>query len=511
MSGSAVRKPTLIEAVMVLMVSALIIGVGVLKYGLSVHIPLVLSASIAALVGRLVLKRPWGDMEEGMINGIMMGMQAMLILYIIGMLIGTWIPGGVVPSMIYYGLSILNPSVFLLTALLICSIVSLSTGTSWGTTGTVGIAFMGIGAGLGVPAPITAGIVISGAYFGDKMSPLSDTTNLAPAMAGTDLFQHIRAMVWTTGPTYVIVAILAVVLGMKYAGGSLDAAKIHAIQSVLAGEFHISLLGFFPPLLVIGLCVAKCPAIPGLLTGVFAGGVMALFGGYSFGDVLGFTLDGYSAALAGEIANAADLPAVAKLLADSGIAGVTPEMAKEVGGMLNDLLTRGGMMSMANTIALITCALSFGGIMERCGFLEVVLENILKVVRTVGGLVASVIVSCFICNLFLGDQYLSLVMPGRIFKNAFEWKGLHPRMLSRSLEDSGTITSVLIPWNTCGAFNSSALGVPTLQYIPYAFLNWINPLMSILLSYLGIGIAWKGKEGEPVINRTKPDYVQARF
>ena len=172
--------------------------------------------------------------------------------------------------------------------------------------------------------------------------------------------------------------------------------------------------------------------------------------------------------------------------------------------MLNDLLSRGGMMSMANTIALITCALSFGGIMERCGFLEVVLEAILKVVRSVGGLVASVIASCFLCNLFLGDQYLSIVMPGRIFKNAFEWKGLHARMLSRSLEDCGTLSSVLIPWNTCGAYNSGVLGVKTVEYAPFAILNWLNPLVAIAITYLGIGIAWKGKEGEPVIARTKP-------
>ena len=504
MSANIGRKPTLLEALIVLLLSAAFIGAGVLHWEVSVHIPIVVAATLAALMGRFVLKRPWSDIEEGMINGIMMAMQAILILYIIGMVIGTWIPGGVVPSMIYYGLSILSPSVFLLTALLICSIVALATGTSWGTSGTVGIALMGIGAGLGIPAPLTAGIILSGAYVGDKMSPLSDTTNLAPAVAGTDLFQHIRAMMWTTGPTYLIVCVAAVFFGMKYAGGSLDAAKISAIQTLLSHEFHVSLAGFIPPVIVIGLCVAKCPAIPGLLAGVGAGAVMALFGGYGMGDVLGFTLDGYSATLAGEIANAADMNAVAKLLADNNIVGLAPELAKEVGSMLNDLLTRGGMMSMANTIALITCALSFGGIMERCGFLEVVLETILKFVKSVGGLVASVIASCFLCNLFLGDQYLSIVMPGRIFKNAFEWKGLHARMLSRSLEDSGTLTSVLIPWNTCGAYNSGVLGVKTVEYAPYAILNWLNPLLAIAITYLGIGISWKGKEGEPVIARTKP-------
>jgi NhaC family Na+:H+ antiporter len=431
-------------------------------------------------------------------------MQAMLILYIIGMLVGTWIPGGVVPSMIYYGLSILNPAAFLLTALIICSIVSFATGTSWGTSGTVGIALMGIGAGLGIPAPITAGFIISGAYVGDKMSPLSDTTNLAPAVAGTDLFQHIRAMMWTTLPTYAIVCVAAVFLGMKYAGGSLDVAKIKAIQAVLAGEFNISLMGLIPPILVILMCVMKIPAIPGLFAGVVAGGVLALLNGYGVGDILTITLDGYSAKLAADLANAGDMAAVAKIMQEAGISGITPEMAKEVGTLLSDLLTRGGMMSMANTIALITCALAFGGIMERCGFLEVILDNVLRVVRSVGGLATSVIVASFISNLFLGDQYLSIAMPGRIFKPAFEWKGLHPRMLSRSLEDSGTLTSVLIPWNTCGAYNSGVLGVPTVQYAPFAILNWLNPIMAITITYLGIGVAWKGKDGEPVIAKERP-------
>ncbi|EFQ24698.1 transporter, NhaC family [Aminomonas paucivorans DSM 12260] len=505
MSEQIGRKPTLAEALAVLFFSGVFIGAGVLYWEVSVHIPIVVAATLAALVGRFVLKRPWTNIEEGMIQGIMMAMQAMLILYIIGMIIGTWIPAGVVPSMISYGLSILSPSVFLLTALIICSIVSLATGSSWSTAGTVGIAFMGIGAGLGIPAPVTAGIIISGAYVGDKMSPLSDTTNLAPAVAGTDLFQHIRAMCWTTIPTYLVVCVIATVMGFRYAGGSLDGAKISAIQAILAGEFHISLLGFVPPIIVIALCVAKCPAIPGLFSGVAAGAAMALMGGYSVGDVLGFTLDGYTAALAGEIAGAPDLGAVAKVLTDHQVVGLSPALAREVGGMLDTLLTRGGMMSMANTIALITCALSFGGIMERCGFLDVVLEAIMKMVRTVGGLVTSVIVSAVLSNLFLGDQYLSLVMPGRIFKSAFEKKGLHARMLSRTLEDAGTMTSSLVPWNTCGAYMSGALGVPTAQYIPYAFLNWLNPLMAILLTYLGIGVAWRGRGGEPVLARTRPE------
>lgn len=498
------RNPTFIEAVIVVLISAFIIGFSVLKLEAEVHIPLVICATIAALAGRWILKYPWKNIEEGMINGIVLALQAILILMIIGMIIGAWIQGGVVPSLIYYGLDLLSPRWFLLGTLLITSIVSLSTGTSWGTSGTVGIALMGVGAGLGIPAPMTAGVVISGAYFGDKMSPLSDTTNLAPAIAGTDLFQHIRAMVWTTGPTYILVAIITIVLGMKFGGGTLDAAKISAIQAVMSKEFNISLLGFVPPLLVIALCVLKMPAIPGLFAGVVAGAVIAAMNGLGFADILNVIQNGYSPTVSASLADAADLTAVAKVLTENTIVGVTPEMAQEVGGLLNKLLGRGGMQSMMWSISLVICALSFGGIMERCGFLEVMLRTILKGVKSVGGLVASVIASCFVCNLFLGDQYLSIVMPGRMFRLGFEEKGLHMRMLSRSLEDSGTLTSVLVPWNTCGAYNAGVLGVPTVEYIPYAFLNYLNPLMAILLTYLGIGTAWKGKDGEPVIAKAKP-------
>jgi len=504
-SATEGRKPTLLEALIVILFAAGFIGSSVLVWHVDVHIPIAMSACFAALMGRFVLKMKWSHIEEGMLNGIMMAMQAILILFIIGMVIGSWIQGGVVPTLIYYGLDILSPTFFLLATFLICSIVSLSTGTSWGTSGTVGIALMGIAAGLGIPAPLTAGIIISGAYFGDKMSPLSDTTNLAPAVAGTDLFQHIRAMVWTTGPTYLIVGVIALVLGFKYGGGQLDASKIQAIQAVMSHEFQISLLGFVPPILVIGLCVAKMPAIPGLFAGVVAGGAMALLSGVSFADALNAIQNGYTAQLAASLKDAPDTASILKILQENNIAGIAPEMAKQVGEMLNELLTRGGMQSMNWTISLIICALSFGGIMERCGFLEVLLQTILKGVSSVGGLVASVIAACFCCNLFLGDQYLSIVMPGRMFKPAFEKKGLHPRMLSRSLEDCGTITSVLIPWNTCGAFNSGVLGVKTIEYAPYAFLNWMNPLVAILLTYLGIGIAWPDKDGNPVISRTKPE------
>ena len=485
------RKPKFIEAALVLIASAAMISYGVLKLGVDAHIPIIFSAVLTALVGRWFLGIRWGQIEEGMLQGITMALQAILILMTVGLIIGSWILSGSVPSMIFYGLKILSPGFFLVAALIICSVVALATGTSWGTTGTVGIALMGIAAGLGIPAPLTAGIIISGAYFGDKMSPLSDTTNLAPAVAGTDLFTHIRAMVATTGVTYVIVIALAIFFGMKYGGGTLDASRIEAIQALMAAEFNIGPMGFIPPLLVIGLALAKLPALPGLAAGIGAAVAMCIAQGAGMGDIIGALHYGYEAALASEIAGAETLEAVSQLMADNSIIGVAPEMAQEVGGMLNELLTRGGLDSMMWTISLILCALSFGGMMERCGFLEVLLNTILRGVRSVGGLVTAVIVSCFASNLFLGDQYLAIVMPGRMFKTAFDGKGLDPRMLSRSLEDAGTLTSVLIPWNTCGAYNAGVLGVSTLAYAPFAFLNYLNPIVAIVMSYMGIAVTWQ--------------------
>jgi len=498
------RKPTLIEAIIVMLMCAGIIAYGVFVLEASVHMPIISCAIVAALWGFIALRIPWEKIEEGMITGITMALQAIVILMMVGLIIGIWIKSGSVPSMIYYGLDILSPKYFLVAAFLICSIVSLATGTSWGTSGTVGIAMMGIGAGLGVPAAMTAGIVISGAYFGDKMSPLSDTTNLAPAIAGTDLFSHIRAMMWTTGPTYVIVLGIAFFLGLQYGSGQLDAAKITAIQTLMTKEFSISLMGLIPPLLVIVMAAAKIPALPGLFAGVIVAALMAATQGAGLGDIYGALMDGYAADLSQKFADAADAASVTALMAEQGITTGAADIYQEAGKMIAKLVSRGGMQSMMWTISLILCALSFGGIMERCGFLDTILEAVLKFVTSVGGLVTAVIVSCLVCNIFLGDQYLSIVMPGRMFKGAFEKKQLHPRMLSRSLEDAGTLVSVLIPWNTCGAYHQQVLGVPTLEYLPYAFLNYLNPLVAITLSYLGIGVFY-GKQGEPLRKTPEPE------
>jgi len=520
------RKPNVIEAVFIILFVAVIIllavmeisedttssflktlrdNLSILRTAQDVHIPLVISAAVAAALSMFVLKVKWAVIEEGILTSILMGMQAILILYTVGMLIGTWIQSGVVPTMIYYGLSVLRPSIFLIATLLICSVVALATGTSWGTSGTVGIALMGIGAGLGIPAPLCAGFVISGAYFGDKMSPLSDTTNLAPAMAGTDLFQHIRAMVWTTGPTYIIVIAIAGIFGAKYGGGSLDTEKIQAIQLLLKTEFSVSILQFLPPIVVIALAASKRPAIPSIFAGVVVSCVLGVFQKIPFGEMMDALQNGYVPMLSGQLAELVeDVPALTAALSEAGVGNLTPAAATDAIAILNELLARGGLQSMNWTVSLILCALTFGGILERVGYLEVLLDNLLGNVKSPGGLCTAVIVSCIASNAFTGDQYISLVLPGRMFKDRFAQAGLHPRMLSRSLEDSGTLTSVLIPWNTCGAYHTSALGVPTVQYLPYAFLNWINPIVAIVMTYMGVGISWSTKNGGFVVSKSKP-------
>ena len=503
------RKPSLGLAILVFAAAAAMIAATVLIWKVDIHITLILSAIVAGIVGITVLKYDYNTIEKGIVDGIMTGMQACLILYTVGPLVGTWIVSGVVPSMIYYGLSILSPSIFLLATLIICTIVALATGTSWGTAGTVGIALMGIAIGLGIPAPLTAGIIISGGYCGDKMSPLSDTTNLAPAVAGTDLFQHIRAMCWTTLPTYIIVALITLVLGFNYAGGELDTGKISAIQAIMDAEFWISPLAFVAPAVVIALSAMGKPALPSLYAGIFIAAGFSAAQGTGIGDILNIMQYGYSPTVSADIAGAGeDAAALAKIMADNGIT-VAPKLALEAAKDIVELMERGGLQSMNWTISLIICAFTFGSTMEVCGFLKVMLEAIMKPIKSVGGMVTATLASCFVCDLFLGDQYLSIAMPGRMFKSAFDEKGLHPRMLSRTLEDAGTLVSVLIPWNTCGAYHTGVLGESTFEYAPYAFLNYLNPIIASLMTFMGIGIFWRGKDGEPVHGgKTRPENLK---
>ncbi|MEG0919654.1 MAG: Na+/H+ antiporter NhaC [Anaerovoracaceae bacterium] len=444
-------------------------------YG-TAHIPLILSATVAGIIA-VANGWKWSYLEAGIMASINRSMQACLILLIIGILIGVWIAAGVVPAMIYYGLLILKPSIFLAAACLLCCIVSLATGSSWTTAGTIGIALIGIAQGLDMNIYITAGAIVSGAYFGDKMSPLSDTTNLAPAIAGSTLFEHIRHMVYTVTPSLVIALIIYVILGLKHSGNA-DINAVYAIQEGLKLNFNITPLLLIPPLVVIMIVAFKLPAIPGLLGGVFIGAILGVFTqGVGLNAWLNLSHHGYT--------YSATIEEYAPIVAQYG-----SEIAETTLKNLGQLLTRGGMESMLFTVSLIICAMCFGGILDSTGMLATLANSLLKFAKGTGSLITVTVFSCVVVNALAADQYLSIILPGRMYKEAYEDRRLKSKNLSRVLEDAGTITSCLIPWNTCGATMQTFLGVktwgaPGVGYGWWAFLNLINPLVSIFYGFTG--------------------------
>ncbi|MDC3198639.1 Na+/H+ antiporter NhaC [Flavobacteriaceae bacterium] len=430
---------------------------------------LLLGAAIAAIIGCLK-KVKYKYMLDVVAENVKSTTGALLILLLVGALAGTWLISGIIPSMIYYGLQILDPTFFLVASVIICSVISIATGSSWTTSATVGIALIGIGNTLGISAGMTAGAVLSGAYFGDKMSPLSDTTNLAPAMAGSKLFDHIKYMAYTTVPTIIVTLIIFLIIGLNIeTNGTPDISdKLEAIN----GAFNISPWLFTVPLMIILLIIKKTPPLVALLLGT-------LFG-----------------ALAAIIAQ----PQIVMSISDSRILNfesaykgvmkaITVDTAVETSSVeLNDLFTAGGMKGMLGTIWLIICAMVFGGVMEAIGALSRISKALLSLATTTFGLFASTVTSCLALNVTASDQYLAIVVPGKMFKKAYKDKGLAPENLSRTLEDSGTVTSVLIPWNTCGAYQSGVLGVSVADYFVFAFFNWISPFTTLLFAAFSIKI-----------------------
>ena len=450
------KEATLGISVIPVIVIVAVLAVAIIIYGQDPHIPILIGAAVGALIAVYNLGYTWDELEKGIIDSIGSVMQAILILAVIGMLIGTWIGGGIVPTLIYYGLQILSPSFFLITALLLCSIVSIATGSSWTTAGTVGVALIGIAEGLGISVALAAGCIVSGAYFGDKMSPLSDTTNLAPAMAGATLFDHIRHMFYTTGVSYGIVAVIYIVLGLQYKGQELNASEINGILEAIKSIYIINPLFLLVPVITIGAVALKIPAIPGLLIGVVLGGFCMIFQGGDLGAILEAINYGVEAASGHE--------------------------------MVDELLTNGGMQSMMWTISLIMCALTFGGVLESTGMMQCIASKMLGWAKSTGSLILVTILSCLFVNILCADQYLGIALPGKMFKDAYAERGLAPRNLSRALEDSGTVTSALVPWNTCGATMAGFLGVSTFAYAPFAFFNILSPIVSVIYGFTGFSI-----------------------
>ena len=480
------KAPSIIDALIPILFLIVLLIINIQIFGTdslsgSNQMVLIFSAVVAASIAIFRLGFSWEELQDGIVKSISSAMSAILILFLIGSLAGTWLLSGIVPAMIYYGLMVLNPTIFLFAACFISAVVSVATGSSWTTVATVGVALLGIGKALGFEEGIIAGAIISGAYFGDKMSPLSDTTNLAPAMAGTDLFTHIRYMAKTTVPTMIITLLLFIIIGLNYeTSGSVE--DVRAISDVISEKFNVSGWLFIVPLLVIVMIVKKVSAIPALLTGAILGGIFALVfqpeiirliandsGSYAF---LGFKAVMMS--LYGEIA----------IVTDNAV--------------VNELLVTRGMGGMLNTIWLIICAMVLGGIMEESGMLRVLAAAVIKKVHSVGSLIASTAATCVFFNITTSDQYLAILVPGRMYADVYRKRGLAPENLSRTLEDSATVTSVLVPWNTCGATQASVLGVATLTYAPYCFFNIISPLMTILFGYLKIGIHYYEPEEELV-------------
>lgn len=482
------KKPSLLQAFIpiIFLVIALFINVriyGDSSLGGSNQIILILSAAVAALVA-LRLGYNWGEIQNGIVKSISSAMASIIILLLIGALAGTWLLSGVVPAMIYYGLQILNPTIFLFAACVICAIVSLATGSSWTTAATVGIALIGIGETLGIHLGMTAGAVLSGAYFGDKMSPLSDTTNLAPAMAGTDLFTHIRYMTITTVPSISITLVIFLILGFTQ-GGDGGIEQTEAMITAIGSKFNISGLLFIVPVLVVVLIVKKMPAIPAILIGALLGALFALI--FQPGLVKEAAGEGFTGleALFRGVMNS--------MFGDIKFLTGIPVFDQEG----DELLKSTGMAGMLETVWLILSAMMFGGVMESSGLLKRIAEAVISKVHSTGSLVASTAGTTVFFNVTASDQYLAIVVPGRMYADIYKEKGLAPENLSRTLEDSGTVTSVLVPWNTCGAYHSKVLGVATGTYLPFAFFNYISPLMTIIFAYLKIKIRMrKGNEAE---------------
>jgi Na+:H+ antiporter, NhaC family len=439
------------------------------------QVALLLAAALAGIIS-IRLGLPWNKIREKIVSTIGSAMPSILILLLIGSLAGTWMISGVVPAMIYYGLDIISPKMFLFTAVVVSAIVSVATGSSWSTIATIGVALLGIGKALGMSEAVVAGAIISGAYFGDKVSPLSDTTNLAPAMAGTDLFTHIRYMFFTTVPSLTITLIIFLVIG--FSGDHSGAlGNVQTVKAAIDGTFNTNPLLFLVPVMLLTIIILKVPPLPSLLAGSLLGGIFAII---------------FQPEIIREVAGIADnyiqASYVSVMQAMFGDVSLTTNDSS-----VNELLSTSGMRGMLDTVWLILSAMVFGGVMESAGLLRRITQPIIRYAKSTGSLVASTVGTCIFFNITASDQYIAIVVPGRMFRKTYEEKGLKPEVLSRTLEDSGTMTSVLIPWNTCGATQSRVLGVDTFSYAPYAFFNLISPLMTILFAYLNIKIRRFGK------------------
>ncbi len=487
------KQATLLQALIPILALIALLTLNVVVFGSDAigganQIVLLLAAGVAGLVA-WQLGYTYEEINDSIVRSISSAMAAIIILLTIGSLSGTWLLSGIVPAMIYYGLKILNPTIFLFAAAVVCSIVSVATGSSWSTIATVGIALLGIGQALDLPEGVVAGAIISGAYFGDKMSPLSDTTNLAPAMAGTDLFTHIRYMAYTTVPSLIITLIIFLIWGFTFDTAS-SQTDSNEVLVALESAFNLTPWLFVVPALVIFMIIKRVPAAPALLVGALLGGLFAVI--FQPDIVQQIARDFISQKYTGEELKY-QLTALENSYTKASFISVLNALSTTIhvettNAEINDLLTGKGMYGMLNTVWLIICAMIFGGVMESCGLLKRIADEIIRFAKSTGSLVTSTAATCLFFNVTASDQYMAIAVPGRMYADTYRKRGLKPEVLSRTLEDSGTVTSVLVPWNTCGATQSGVLGIATAGYAPYTFFCIISPLMTILCAYLNIKI-----------------------
>ena len=462
------KKLSFIEAIIpiIAMLALLGFGYGYMKWKAE---PLLLVAAGIAAIIAMRAGVTWNEMLEGIVEKLAKSMPATLILISVGLLIGTWMISGTIPMMIYYGVQIISPKFILITAFLVTAIVSSFTGTSWGSVGTVGVALIGIATGLGVSLPATAGAVVAGSYFGDKISPLSDTTNLAPIAAGSELYEHIRHMLYTTVPAFIISLVIYGVVGMNSTAAVVEnPEKVQIMLQTLDTIFNWNILLLIPTVIVIYGSVAKKPTIPTMMASSLVAALMGVFmQGFTFKDALNSMVGGFNVSMV-------------------TIEGFDPST---VIWEVTRLVNRGGMNSMMGTVLIAYCAFAFAGIVSKAGCLEVILEKLVKSIKSTGGIIAATVASCITMALVTGSSYLSILIPGELFAETYKAKGLHPKNLSRTLEDSGTVVVPLVPWSMAGVYMASTLGVPVLEYAPWAFLCYLGWITAIIYGFTGFGIA----------------------
>ncbi len=455
-------KPSTLQAIspLVIMIVLLTIGVGFLKLRAE---PIILICTIITSMIAKTLGYTWEELQRGIIEKISSALPATLILWSVGLLIGSWMFCGTVPMIIYYGVQIISPRFLYVTAFLITAVLSTVTGTSWGSAGTIGVAIMGIAQGLNMNLAITAGAVVAGSYFGDKLSPFSDTTNLAPLAAGSELYDHIKHMLYTTVPAAIVSIIVYLIAGLSSKTSLASADSVNIIQSQLSGIYNWNIILLLPVIIMLAGSILKFPTLPTMVVNSLISVVIGIF-------VQGFSLkDGFASMINGF---------------DIGMTGFNGKIIEDIATLIN----RGGAVSMTTTTILVFCSMGFAGIMSVSGMLDVVLDAILSRVKSTFGVVISTIVSCFTVAFVTGNSYLSILIPGELFKKVYLERNLHPKNLSRTLEDSGTVLVPLIPWSAAGAYMAATLGVETLTYLPWAVLNYTGIIFAIIWAITGIGI-----------------------